>query len=55
MNKGESMTIHDPFGKGDVEIEFTKSGFESVRGVKDNPFPLSDQPVSSEMWEDLHE
>ncbi len=29
------MTVHDPFGKGDIEIEFT-----SCEGVKDNCFSL---------------
>ncbi len=56
--KEKTMTIHDPFGGGDITIEFTPNKYQKkfVEGIRDNHvFPLIDPLPSREVWDEIVE
>ncbi len=51
----KTMTIRDPFGTGDITVEFTPNDFQKkfAEGVKDNHvFPLIELLPSREVWDE---
>ena len=56
MNKNKTMTIHDPFGKGDITIEFTPNEYQKkfAEGLRDNHvFPVIEPLPSREVWDEI--